>query len=71
MRPDPNTMAFGGVATGSMNAMEDAMAATTISGSGSRPNPSPTPAISGIPRAAVAVLLVSSVKKTNTAAVAR
>ncbi len=68
--PDPNTMALGGVATGNMNAMDAARAAAAMRGRAGTPSPSATPAMSGMPRADVAVLLVSSVRKTKRAVVA-
>lgn len=61
--PVPNTMAFGGVATGNMNAHEAARAKGITSCEGSVPNSVETAIKIGTNRAAVAVLLDSSVKK--------
>ena len=62
IRPDPNTIAFGGVATGSINAQLAAMVAGITSISGSMPRPTATANSTGIKVAVVAVLLVSSVR---------
>ena len=64
MRPEPKTMALGGVATGIMNAQLAAMAAGTSSSSGSTPAATATAASTGSAAAVVAVLLVNSVRNT-------
>ena len=66
MRPDPKTTALGGVATGSMKAKLAPMAAGTQRMSGSMFRPMAMPARSVTKMVAVAVLLVSSVRKTMT-----
>jgi len=57
MRSEPNTTAFGGVATGSMKAQLAAIAAGTIRASVSTPSAGARPARIGMKVAAVAVLL--------------
>ncbi|MFP3471158.1 hypothetical protein R0J90_14045, partial [Micrococcus sp. SIMBA_144] len=61
--PDPNTTAFGGVATGSMNAQLDAMPAPIIKAYGCTPIAADKDAIIGNIIVAVAVFDVISVKK--------
>ena len=63
-------MALGGVATGSMNAIEAPMAAAVINASGSTPTEGPSAAITGRPRVAVAVFEVISVTNTKVIATA-
>ena len=60
--PDPNTMALGGVATGSMNAHDAEMVAGIISRRGFSFRAIAVPIITGNRAAVVAVLLVNSVK---------
>ena len=62
MRPEPKTIAFGGVATGNMKAQLAAIAAGTISIIGSTFKLGARAAKMGIKVAVVAVLLVSSVR---------
>src|SRR5690606_5581877 len=64
--PLPKTIAFGGVATGSMNARLAATATGMARASGWRPRPGATAATIGTSAAAVAVLLVISVRNTTT-----
>ena len=64
--PLPYTIAFGGVATGSMNAQLAPIAAGTTSNSGSTPSAIATAASIGKNAAAVAVLLVTSVRNIIT-----
>jgi len=59
--PDPMTMAFGGVATGSMKAQDADTVAGTIKRYGWTPRTEARAAITGISRVAVAVFEVSSV----------
>src|SRR5690606_24361611 len=66
-RPVPYTMALGGVATGIMKAQLAAMATGTVRTSGWCPTPMAREAATGRNAAAVAVLLVISVRKTTTA----
>ena len=63
--PDENTMAFGGVATGSINAIEADMVAGIIKRRGLKPRANAVPLIIGKRAAVVAVLDVNSVKKVN------
>ena len=63
-------MALGGVATGSMNAMEAASAAVAMSSRGSMPRPAAAPAMTGMAMLVVATLEVSSVRKTMSVATA-
>lgn len=60
--PELKTIAFGGVATGSMKAQEAAIAAGAIIIKGFSPIPEATPAKMGNIIAVVAVLLVNSVR---------
>ena len=62
--PLPKTIAFGGVATGNMNAQLADTAAAVASKTGEKPTPSATAAKIGTIAAVVAVLLVNSVRKT-------
>lgn len=66
--PDPNTMAFGGVATGIINAQLAAIAAGTTQTKGEPVIDSATGPSKGKKPAAVAVLLVISVKNVINAA---
>ncbi len=61
--PEPNTMAFGGVATGSIKAQLAAIPAGTMIRSGSISSPTATAYSTGTSVAVVAVLLVNSVRK--------
>ncbi len=63
MNPDANTMAFGGVATGSMKAIDPANAAAAIRARGSIPKPTAAPAKIGMAMVVVAVLEVISVSR--------
>ena len=63
--PEEKTMAFGGVATGNMNAIEAEMVAGTIIKRGLKPRANAVPFIIGSNAAVVAVLEVSSVKKVK------
>ena len=65
MCPDPNTIAFGGVATGNIKAQDAATAIRTDRMTGDMPNASATLANTGINKAALAVLLANSVKNTT------
>ena len=67
--PEPNTIALGGVATGIMKAQLAANAAGTAKSSGLCPMQSPSEATTGKNTAAVAVLLVSSVRNTTIAVI--
>ena len=71
MRPVPNTMALGGVATGSMKAQEAPMPITITSASLGRLSWVAMLANTGTSRAAEAVLLVNSVSMMMNAATAR
>lgn len=71
MYPVPMTMAFGGVATGNINAQEAPMPMTMISASGGRPSCTPIGANSGTSKAAEAVFEVNSVKKIMNAVIAK
>ena len=62
IRPVPKTMALGGVATGSMKAQPAASAVGTAKAIGSKPRETPTAAATGTKTAAVALLLVNSVR---------
>ena len=62
IRPVPNTMAFGGVATGSMKAQEAPMPMTSTSASFGRLSWVAMLANTGTSSAAEAVLLVNSVR---------
>ncbi len=64
--PLPKTTALGGVATGSMKAQLAPIAAGTTSSKGSMPSATATAASIGRNAAAVAVLLVTSVKNIIT-----
>ncbi len=66
--PEPKTIAFGGVATGSMNAQLAASVTGTVSMIGSKPASSAIAPTTGRNVAVVAVLLVSSVRKMIIAA---
>ena len=69
IKPLPKTIAFGGVATGSINAQEAPTPITTTKSSGGKPICVATPANTGTNNAAEAVLLVNSVRiiiKTHT-----
>ena len=66
--PDAKTRAFGGVATGIMNAKLAAIVAGTIISSGLIPQPSATAANIGRRIAAEAVLLVISLARAGTEA---
>ena len=68
--PDENTMAFGGVATGSINAQLAASVTGTHNTNGSMPDCAAIAAMTGRKVAAVAKLLVSSVRKTTNPAAA-
>ena len=68
--PDEKTIAFGGVATGSIKAQLAASVTGTQSTSGSIPDEAAIAAITGSNVAVVARLLVSSVKKTTSPAAA-
>ena len=61
-------MAFGGVATGSMNAIDAASPAVVMTSSGSIPSPMAAPAMIGIAMVEVAVLDVTSVRKMTSVA---
>ena len=63
--PDEKIMALGGVATGSMNAIDADMVAGIIKRSGLKPRARAVPLIMGKRAAVVAVLEVNSVKKVN------
>ena len=63
-------MAFGGVATGNMKAQVAAIATGITRSIGSSPSPTATPPIRGRKAAAVAVLLVSSVRPSTISATA-
>ena len=69
--PDPKTTAFGGVATGSINAQDAATAAVTISAYGWILSATARDAIIGNIMEAVAVLEVISVKNKTSAATTR
>src|SRR3970040_474418 len=69
--PVPYTIAFGGVATGSMNAQLAASAAGTASINGSTPIAVASDPTTGRNAAVVAVLLVSSVRNTTTVVTTR
>ena len=68
--PEPKTIAFGGVATGNMNAQLAASVTGTVSMIGSNPASSAIAPTTGRNVLVVAVLLVSSVRKMIVAAVA-
>ena len=61
--PDENTIALGGVATGSINAMDADMVAGIIKRSGLKPNARAVPFIIGRRTVVVAVFDANSVKK--------
>lgn len=63
--PDEKTIAFGGVATGSMKAIEAEIVAGIINRSGLRFNATAVPFMIGNSAAAVAVFDVSSVKNVS------
>ena len=63
MRPEPNTIAFGGVATGSINAQEAAKVKGRMSSVVGMPILIATAAKIGTSNAVLAVLLDSSVRK--------
>ena len=65
MCPEAKTIAFGGVATGSIKAQEAAVAISTESTPSGTPKTSATLENTGISNAALAVLLANSVKKTT------
>ena len=67
MWPEPNTIAFGGVAIGIINAKLAASVAGNISKYGCMPAPIAMPARIGTNVAVVAVLEVNSVKKITLA----
>src|SRR5699024_6488226 len=67
-KPKPNTTAFGGVATGNINAHDAATAAAIINAYGWNPKATASDAIIGNIIEAVAVLDVISVKKITSAA---
>lgn len=69
--PVAKTIAFGGVATGSIKAHEAAMAINTDRITGDMPNASATEANTGISKAALAVLLANSVRNTTNVAITR
>ena len=71
IRFDPNTIALGGVATGSINAQLAANTAGMISSSGCKFRPADTASRIGMIVAVVAVLLVNSVRKTTVAVTAK
>ena len=71
MRPDPNTIAFGGVATGIIKAQLAAIVAVTTNNNGSIPNGNAMAARIGTKVAVVARLLVSSVRKITIVATDR
>src|SRR5699024_8912838 len=66
--PEPNTTAFGGVATGNINAHDAATAAATINAYGWNPKATANEAIIGNIIEAVAVFDVISVKKITSVA---
>ena len=63
IRPEPNTIAFGGVATGNIKAQLAAMVAGIIIVIGAIPSPTAIAANIGTRAVVVATLLVSSVRK--------
>src|SRR5699024_8466548 len=69
--PDPNTTAFGGVATGSINAHEAATPAAIINAYGWTPSAKANDAIIGYIIFAVAVLDVISVRNITNAVTIR
>src|SRR5690554_5306429 len=71
MWPVPNTMAFGGVATGIMKAQLAATAAGTAKRIGDTSWPTARAPTSGRKAAAVAVLLVTSVRNRITVVISR
>ena len=67
MSPEANTIAFGAVATGSLNAQLAAKVIGIHNNKGDKPSSRATAATTGRKVAVVATLLVSSVKKMTSA----